>query len=186
MLRCDYLTWEYHAKPGAFRNEETGRFLESDDRLHIFRGRQSETDASGETFSPVAKLTRDFMALLQDREAAPYDFRALKALGNIPRPSPLAMDLYPWLTWKAYTNSGPVSYKYSLLMRQFGTDFDPGDRQARKNFRRSVESALELIIPLWPELRVDTHSMYDGKAALRLKTTKPHVDPLKPTRALIE
>lgn len=78
----------------------------------------------------------------------PVDICALKALKR----SPLALDLYAWLTHEAYRahKSGQARFvAWPLLMEQFGTDYsDP------KDFGKYARVALGKIEPLYPGLRL--------------------------------
>jgi Plasmid encoded RepA protein len=78
----------------------------------------------------------------------PLDMRALKALKR----SPLALDLYSWLTYEAYRahKSGKGRFvAWALLMRQMGDDYaDP------KEFARKSRAALRKIQALYPALKL--------------------------------
>jgi hypothetical protein len=78
----------------------------------------------------------------------PVDVRALRQLKR----SPLALDLYAWLTHESYRahKSGQVRFVvWSLLMEQFGAEYsDP------KNFGRYARVALRKVQLVYPTLKL--------------------------------
>lgn len=78
----------------------------------------------------------------------PVDMRALCALKR----SPLALDLYSWLTYEAFRahQKGKIRFlSWGLLMKQLGTDYaNEGD------FRRKVKTALAKIRTVYPGLKL--------------------------------
>jgi hypothetical protein len=78
----------------------------------------------------------------------PVDVRALKALKR----SPLALDLYAWLSHEAYRahKSGqPRFVAWSLLMEQLGTEY----KEAR-NFQTKARAALRKVMTVYPSLKL--------------------------------
>lgn len=77
----------------------------------------------------------------------PIDLRAIGALRN----SPLAIDLYVWLTYKMYQlskqNKTDQTIPWSALMPQFGEGYSK-----QKEFTRNAKKALEKILLLYPEV----------------------------------
>jgi hypothetical protein len=78
----------------------------------------------------------------------PVDMRALKALKR----SPLALDLYAWLTHEAYRahkNGHGRFIAWPLLMEQLGAEYtDP------KNFGRYARAALKKVQLVYPSLKM--------------------------------
>lgn len=78
----------------------------------------------------------------------PVDMRALKALKS----SPLALDLYAWLTHEAYRahKSGHGRFvAWSLLMEQLGAEYsDP------KDFGKYARAALRKVQVVYPDLKL--------------------------------
>jgi hypothetical protein len=78
----------------------------------------------------------------------PVDVRALKALKS----SPLALDLYAWLSHEAYRAHKSKQGRFvawSLLMEQLGTQYsDP------KNFGRHAREALRKVCAVYPALKL--------------------------------
>lgn len=78
----------------------------------------------------------------------PVDIRALKALKN----SPLALDLYSWLTYEAYrahkkSQSRFISWK--LLHNQFGAEY-----AEVRNFQQKARGALTKVKQIYPSLQL--------------------------------
>lgn len=74
--------------------------------------------------------------------------RALRALKR----SPLALDLYAWLTHEAYraNRSGQGRFvAWSLLMEQLGAEY----REAR-NFQTKARAALRKVATVYPALKL--------------------------------
>lgn len=81
----------------------------------------------------------------------PLDVRALKALKR----SPLAIDLYVWLTYEAYRVQRigkPRFVAWRLLMEQLGTDYT--GEYAEKNFQKKVAAAMPKVMSVYPVLRL--------------------------------
>ena len=105
--------------------------------------------------------------------AVPVDVRALRAL----RKSPLALDLYGWATYKAFSlfqkgQSQFISYKE--FMKQFGTDYnDP------KNFKKKLIAALKKVQAVYPQLKIQS-----GEGGLTIHPSRPAV-PVSGVRPLL-
>lgn len=78
----------------------------------------------------------------------PADMRALRAL----RRSPLALDLYAWATYRAFSVSrkgAPQFVPWRSLMRQMGCDYDEVS-----NFRKKANKALRKVRAVYPALKI--------------------------------
>jgi hypothetical protein len=78
----------------------------------------------------------------------PVDVRALKALKR----SPLALDLYAWLThesYRAHANGKGRFVAWSGLMEQLGAEYS-----TEKNFSAKVRAALRKIAAVYPTLKL--------------------------------
>ena len=85
----------------------------------------------------------------------PLDIRALKALKR----SPLAIDLYVWLTYEAYRiqrTGKPRFVAWHLLMEQLGTDYT--GEFAENNFQKKATAALRKIKAVYPGLKLSKRS----------------------------
>lgn len=78
----------------------------------------------------------------------PVDMRALRAL----KKSPLALDLYSWLTYEAFkaNRKGKSRFvSWGLLMEQLGANYSD-----TRDFRRKVKEALGKILEVYPRLKL--------------------------------
>jgi hypothetical protein len=95
----------------------------------------------------------------------PVDARILREIKG----SPLALDLYMWLTYRVSYLVEPVGISWSQLHSQLGAEYaDP------KNFARKVRGELKRIRTLWPGLNYAT-----PRGRLVLHPSEPSVPKLK-------
>lgn len=109
------------------------------------------------TWRSKVKLTNNFF---QECIAnpVPIDLRAFKAL----RGSPLAMDLYTWLTYRmSYVQSNTRPITWEALMLQFGSGYGSmasasptAIKQSVLDFKKNFLRALKLIHTVYPEARL--------------------------------
>jgi len=76
----------------------------------------------------------------------PIDMRTLKALKR----SPLALDVYAWLTYRFSYLQKPVTVPWEALQLQFGCDY-----KLTRQFRAKFTGALAKVHTHYPEARVD-------------------------------
>lgn len=94
----------------------------------------------------VIQLDQEFYEALVHR-SVPVDMRALKVLAH--ERSPLALDIYTWLTYRMSYLETPTVVPWTALQAQFGGDF------ARKeDFKRKFLERLRLVQQLYPAARV--------------------------------
>ena len=91
----------------------------------------------------------------------PLDMRALKAL----RRSPLALDLYCWLTYRLSYLGKSTEIPMAALRLQFGADYGRLD-----NFTAAFDAALTKVRLVYPEARVER-----SRRGLKLAPSKPHI-----------
>ncbi|SAL67672.1 replication protein RepA [Caballeronia humi] len=75
----------------------------------------------------------------------PVDLRALRAL----RQSPMAIDLYCWLTYRNFSLRSPTTVPWEALKLQFGSG-----AEAEKKFRETVKRALLQVVEVYPQANV--------------------------------
>jgi hypothetical protein len=83
----------------------------------------------------------------------PVDMRALKSLKR----SPLALDLYAWLTyeaWRSNRSNSPRFVSWQLLHAQFGAEYS--GEKAITNFQQAARKALIKIKQVYPDLVLGT------------------------------
>lgn len=100
----------------------------------------------------------------------PIDLRAYKAL----RDSPLAMDVYTWLTYRmSYTQRRTRPMRWESLMGQFGSGFNLADpQQARRDFKKAFLRALKAVLVVYPEAQIEVTDN-----GLVLLPSRPHIPP---------
>jgi len=113
-------------------------------------------------------LGQDFFQEIT-RSAVPVDLRAIRQLQR----SPLAIDLYVWLTYRMSYLRKPTLIPWKSLQAQFGAAY------ARpRDFRRKVLARLEAVLSAYPTIRIGEDAI-----GLRLYPSAPHVMPSgRPTR----
>ena len=102
----------------------------------------------------------------------PIDLRALKALKR----SPMALDIYCWLTHRMFYLQKPVEIPWTLLQLQFGADYAL-EGQGPRDFKRKFLHQLKNVCLIYPEAYVG-----EGERGLALKPSPPHVAPLPEPR----
>ena len=95
------------------------------------------------------------------RSAVPIDLRALRIL----KTSPLAMDLYAWLTYRMSYLKRPTVIPWQSLQAQFGADYG-----RPRDFRRKTLVHLTDVLRAYPTVRVGRTD-----AGLRLYPSPPHI-----------
>ncbi len=104
----------------------------------------------------------------------PIDLRALKALKR----SPMALDIYCWLTHRMFYLQKPVEIPWPLLQLQFGADY-ADDAHGVRNFKFNFLKHLKNVCVIYPQANVG-----EGEQGLALKPSPPHVaalpEPRKP------
>ena len=111
----------------------------------------------------MANRNRSKPGLLRGDHAlgVPVDLRAIRLL----RSSPLAIDLYVWLTYRMSYLRRPTLVPWQGLENQFGADYT-----RPRDFRRRVLSHLESVLRVYPTVRVGA-----TQSGLRLYRSSPHV-----------
>lgn len=95
----------------------------------------------------------------------PVDMRALNALKR----SPMALDIYCWLTYRMSYLKQPTAITWPQLQAQFGAGY-ADDENGTKNFQRAFTKQLKNVLVEYPEANIDT-----ARGRLILKPSKPHV-----------
>ena len=113
----------------------------------------------------MLRLDADFSEEIK-RSSIPVDFRILKVL----RKSPLALDLYTWLTYRQavrwrMADPEPLVVPWKELHDQFGADY----KQVH-HFAAEARKQLKTIGELWPELDYET-----PRGRLKVMLCPPHV-----------
>lgn len=116
--------------------------------------------SQGNLFKSYIVLDQDFFAEIV-KNPVPLDMRALREL----KQSPLALDLYTWLTYRMSYLKEETSIPWSALQVQFGSDYNRAD-----NFRSKAKESIKKICHLYPELNID-----EQRGRLVLQPSPTHV-----------
>jgi hypothetical protein len=100
------------------------------------------------------------------KNPVPVDMLALKALKR----SPLALDIYCWLTYRMSYLRKPTEIPWAALQMQFGADYT-----RTRGFKAAFLEHLRAVLARYPEANVE-----EGERGLLLKPSKPHVAQLPP------
>jgi len=98
----------------------------------------------------------------------PIDMRILRALAH--ERSPLAIDIYTWLTYRLFYVRADTTVPWEALAMQFG-----GDYTRLRDFKKFFLKRLKLVLQFYPEAKVESLD-----AGLKLSPSWPSVLP-KPT-----
>ena len=107
-------------------------------------------------------LTDKFFQEIINRPV-PFDIRILRALKR----SPLGLDLYMWLTYRASYLKTPTAISWKQLHAQFGADYSD-----TRDFTKKAKRELKKISAAWPELNYET-----PRGRLKLYPSTPSVLP---------
>lgn len=96
----------------------------------------------------------------------PIDMRALMAL----KKSPLALDIYCWLTYRMSYLKRPASIPWAALQGQFGADY-----KVPRQFKAAFLRELKKVLVVYPEAKVVAVETGLAGGALRLLPSKTHI-----------
>lgn len=99
------------------------------------------------------------------KHPVPIDLRALNAL----KKSPMALDIYMWLTYRMFYLRKPTPLRWTSLQAQFGADY-ADNKAGRQGFRRGFTYALKKVHVVYPEANVE--AIDNG---ILLLPSKPHI-----------
>jgi hypothetical protein len=119
----------------------------------------SHPDQAGLWKSAVT-LSEPFFREVIDRPI-PIDMRAVKAL----KKSPMALDIYTWLTYRASYLKEPATIPWQALALQIG-----GNYTHLRNFKIAFLSELKKVILVYPKVQVDA-----DEVGLIIKPSLTHI-----------
>ncbi|MGB5293348.1 MAG: replication protein RepA, partial [Thermoanaerobaculia bacterium] len=156
--------WQYSKD---FRTQESGRGLitTSDPTLELlmacFQRRRPP-------WYPELVISRQFFQEIT-RSAVPVDLRAIELLKS----SPLAIDIYIWLTYRMSYLRRPCLIPWKALENQFGATY-----ARSRDFRRSFCAHLRVAVGVYPSVR-----LRQTDTGLLLYPSPPHVQTRTETKA---
>lgn len=122
----------------------------------------------------VIELSDKFFNEIQ-AHPVPIDMRAL----NILKQSPMALDIYNWLTYRMSYLKKHTSIPWGFLQNQFGCDYQ-NNRQGRYGFKRNFNNQLKSVLLVYPEAKIETTS-----SGILLKPSKPHISFKQPEKPFL-
>jgi hypothetical protein len=149
-------TWRYCKD---FRTQESGRGLitPNDPTLELLKACFQRRRP---TWNPELVLSRQFFQEIT-RSAVPVDLRAIERLKG----SPLAIDIYIWLTYRMSYLRRPCTIPWKALENQFGATYSRS-----RDFRRSFCAHLHEVVGVYPTAR-----LRPTDTVLLLYPSPPHV-----------
>ncbi|MGA2222888.1 MAG: replication protein RepA [Syntrophobacteraceae bacterium] len=114
-------------------------------------------------------LSTDFFKEIISRPV-PVDMRALKLLKR----SPMALDIYFWLTYRMSYLSKDTVIPWPLLQMQFGADYAT-EGQGPRDFKRNFLKQLKKVHEVYKAAKV-----FEVENGLLLKPSPPHVAKVPP------
>jgi len=154
--------YESTLEPNGRHHSRGGNIMVADD-WELWWDAHS-TAEQGALWTSWVKLGDKFFNQVIERPV-PIDLRAIRAL----KKSPLALDLYAWVTYRMSYLSQRTEIPWGALQMQFGANY-AADRKGRDNFRRKMLDALRKVGTVYPELRAA-----EGENGLVLRPSSPHV-----------
>lgn len=121
----------------------------------------------GALWESTVTLTHSFFDEIINNPV-PIDMGALKAL----RRSPMALDIYCWLTYRNSYLRRKTFVPWEALQMQFGADYQD-TRQGRYNFREAFKKHLKAVEVVYSGAKVDEETN-----GLALLPGKAHIPPL--------
>lgn len=115
-------------------------------------------------FASTVRLSESFYTEIVCNPV-PVDIRALKAL----RRSPMALDIYCWLTYRNSYLRKPTTIPWEGLQAQFGAGY-PDTGQGKRDFKKSFLAHLKKVLTIYPDARAS-----DGVSGLLIRPSKPHI-----------
>lgn len=109
-------------------------------------------------------LSQEFFDEIVNRPV-PIDMRALKAL----KASPMAIDLYCWLTYRYSYLKGKTNIPWQLLQCQFGADY-ADTRQGRHAFKEHLKEHLKKVLLIYSDAKIE-----ESDSGLILLPSRTHV-----------
>lgn len=111
-------------------------------------------------FGSTVKLSETFFKEVTEHPV-PVDMRALRKLKR----SPMALDIYCWLTYRMSYLRGTTEIPWELLALQFGSDYG-----RLRDFSDAFLGHLRKVVACYPAARVE-----EGPGGLILKPSRPHI-----------
>ena len=154
-----------------------GYKIENDSSLHLAQTRiakkvdlwwDPKKPEQSTIWSSRIVLDRDFFDEII-RNPVPVDMRALTAL----KQSPMALDIYIWLTYRMSYLSRKTEITWEQLQLQMGAGYE-FDARGRTNFQQAFTKHLRSVLTVYPEARVS-----QARGRLILQPSPPHIPKIR-------
>lgn len=139
------------------------------ERAHIFWNPQSPTQSA--LWNSTITLNKSFYDEIV-RHPVPVDMGALRALAKTK--SPLALDIYQWLTFRMSYLREDITIPWESLRTQFGCA-EKSDKYPTRVFKHQFSRRLKQVLGVYPDASVESCD-----AGLILKPSPTHVPVLPP------
>jgi hypothetical protein len=130
------------------------------EKAHIFWDPKSPGQVS--LWQSTIRLNQTFYEEIV-RRPVPVDMHVLRALAK--SKSPLALDIYQWLTHRMSYLRDPATIPWEALQLQFG-----GDYGRTRDFKAKFLRHLKQVLELYPQANVEP-----GSSGLKLLPSRPHI-----------
>lgn len=158
---------------GGRRGELSIDALVSEERMLWWDGSDAAIDDQDALLPSYVVLSRKFYDQLVD-SPVPVSVPIIRAL----RRSPMALDLYSWLTHRYSYLSKPSHVTWEQLRGQLGAGY-PTDARGKRNFKSKVKKSLDMVKTYYPEARFKV-----GDSGLTLMPSPTSVAQKKAYRAI--
>lgn len=119
------------------------------------------------SWESTLKLSEEFFNQCKDH-SFPFHLQVINELK-----SPLAIDIYLWLTYRYNSLRTQTHISWLQLQWQFGSNY-PNTPQGKSDFKSNFKKQLRNVLAVYRSANVDTDAKQD---TLILKPSKPHINP---------
>lgn len=138
---------------------------------------QPQTEENAGQWQSSLPLSEPFFKECLDHPL-PIDLRAVRGLSR----SPIAIDIYIWLTYRMSYLSRKTTIPWFSLSGQFGASYAQND-QGLRDFKRAFLRSLKDVSIIYPEAKFDEST--DGLILYPSKTHIPHIPSVKSKKIIL-
>jgi len=164
-LFSSFIQCTYTAKDDSGKVQEAIQNMVIADSANLWWEPKSAAQAS--LFASTVTLSENFYTEIVCNPV-PVDIRALKAL----KKSPMALDIYCWLTYRMSYLSKPTNIPWEGLQAQFGAGY-PDTGQGKRDFKKNFLLNMKKVLTVYPDARAG-----EGLGGLLIRPSKPHIPKL--------
>lgn len=159
VIRCNYLGTNLDGR-GLTRESNINLLIAEHSDLW-WHAKNPDQDS---LFESTLTLSQPFFDEIVSKPV-PIDLRTLKVL----RRSPLAVDIYTWLTYRNSYLRKPSNITWEQLKAQFGANYF-NDAQGLRDFRKNFIKQMKKVLIEYSEAKV-----FQTDSGILLKPSKPHI-----------